>query len=770
MQLNIRLNTEAAAVSASTLKDAAQRKKAATETLDEAWARILGGKHTDSDLRKLREVKRAMDAGQIGREPLKAGKRTMPKFSKAECLRLYATVEETERQRKLQELIDNKPTNYLLLTTREEVAELNEIIQTEEVVAFDVETTGIDIFLDEIIGISFTLPSVDRHYYVALQPMDDPRALPVDTLQLLKPALENPNVKKVAHNGTFDLAILQNYGIEVANLWHDTMTAMFLLNENERETGGNYQLKPLVEKYLKKPADTFGLLFGKEKDFTKIPLDPFYIYGCKDTHVTWEFCKFQREHLAKMPSVMAYLHEVEMPLLRLNLKMERQGYELDLDFARQYGEQLHAIATEAETFVKAECAKFYDGDISEINLNSPQQIRPLLSAIVDKELPNLDAKKTLKPLRKTHKVIDAFLTYKEQTKMSGTYIEGLPQKIHPKTGRLHSRFDSNGTVTGRYSSGKDKDGESGGDRTNIQNQPYNARKMFKVPKGRVWISSDFKSQEIVVAGSLSNEQVIIDAFANGLDNYAIMASKAFKLPYDQCYKNPDGSDTKPRKDMKVIYLAKMYGMSVNSLANLLGTSKEEAKEFSESFDRELPSLANWIAENTAFVQKHGFVWIGQGKRKRRLPQALEKTKNIPWGKYWDGEYKEQRLHNANVNKAVRQATNARVQGDAAIMTKVTMLKMDEYLETIGGFIVAPIHDEILSEVDDTVTRQQIAKIKDVMINSYTFEQIQNGTDLEFFFERWGEGVAEKDLIFDEHDRLDREATLLNVAKYKEESE
>lgn len=776
MKLEIKLNAQVGGNDSASkaLAEAAQRKKDATETIEQAWQRILKQKNTDADLRKLREVKQAMDAGLIGREPPKTDKRgnvkPLGRFSKAEAIRLYAVLEESERQRKLQELVDNKPDNYFLLTNDDAVRELNEVVQREEIIAFDVETTGTDIFTDEIIGISFTLPSVDKHFYVAFHPMDDPRALPIESLQLLKPCLENPNVKKVAHNGPFDIAILENYGIIVANLYHDTMTAMHLLNENEREVGGNYQLKPLIEKYLKRPADTFGTLFGKEKDFMKIALDPFYIYGCKDTHVTWDFYLFQRKHLEKLPNVMNYLYDVEMPLLRLNLKMERKGFVLDLDFAKRYGEQLHAIAAEAEKFVISECVKYHDGDISEINLNSPKQMLPLLSQAVGQTLANLDAKRTLKPLRKTHKVIDAFLTYKEQTKMSGTYIEGLPQKIHPKTGKLHSRFDSNGTVTGRYSSGKDKDGESEGDRTNIQNQPYEARKMFKVPEGRVWISADFKSQEIVVAGSLSNEPVIIGAFADGLDNYAMMASKTFKLPYNECYKNPDGSDTKPRKDMKVIYLAKMYGMGVNSLAKLLGTSKYEAKKFSESFDAELPELTKWINDNTAFVKKFGFVWIGREQRKRRLPKAKEKTHNIPWGKYWDDEFKEKRLHNADVNKAVRQATNARVQGEAAIMTKVTMLEMDEYLETIGGFIVAPIHDEIVQETSDTITRQQIAKIKDVMVNSYTFEKIGNGTDLEFFFERWGEGIAEKDLVFDEFDRLDKQGTLENIAKYKGESE
>lgn len=774
MKLDIKLKSATASDSTEALREASKRKARVTETMEDAWIRILSQKNSDADLRKLRGVKRAMDAGLIGREPPKIDKRgkvkPLGRFSKAEAIRLYSVVEESERQRKLQELVDNKPDNYLLLTDDDAVCELNEMVQREEIVAFDVETTGTDIFTDEIIGISFTLPSVDKHYYVAFQPMDDPRALPVESLQLLKPCLENPNVKKVAHNGMFDMAILENYGIIVANLYHDTMTAMHLLNENEREVGGNYQLKPLIEKYLKKQADTFGVLFGKEKDFTKILLDPFYIYGCKDTHVTWDFYLFQRKHLEKLANVLNYLYEVEMPLLRLNLKMERQGYELDLDFAKRYGEQLHATAADAEKFVIAECTKYYEGNISEINLNSPKQMLPLLSQAVGQTLDNLDAKRTLKPLRKSHKVIDAFLTYKEQTKMSGTYIEGLPQKIHPKTGRLHSRFDSNGTVTGRYSSGKDKDGESGGDRTNIQNQPYEARKMFKVPEGRVWISADFKSQEIVVAGSLSNEQVIIDAFANGLDSYAMMAAKAFDLPYEQCYKNPDGSDTQYRKTMKKIFLAKLYGMGVKSIAEDLEISVTEAKAFSKDFEETMPILTEWINANTAFAKKNGYVWIGREARKRRIPNTKLSPKHIPYGKYWDEKYSEERKYNGKISKALRQSTNARVQGEAAIMTKVTMLEMDKYLETIGGFIVAPIHDELVLETDNTITRQQITEIKHVMINSYTFEKIANGTDLEFFFERWGEGVAEKDLIFDEFDRLDKQATLLNVAKYKEETE
>lgn len=773
MQLNIRLNTEAGA-DKSALQSASKAKASANETLEQAWERILGGKHSDSDLRKLHAVKQAMLNGEIGREPpkLKADGTPKPlgKLSKAECLRLFAILAEQQRLTKLQALIDDKPDNYVLLTTTEQIAELNDKVNAEEIVAFDVETTGTDIFIDELLGISFTLPSVDEHYYVAFEPMDDERALPIEVLSLLKPCLENENVKKVAHNGPFDIAILQRYGIEVANLYHDTMTAMHLLNENEREVGGNYQLKSLVPKYLRKDADTFATLFAKEKDFRKIPLDPFYIYGCKDTHVTYELFLFQRKHLAKLPNIERYLYEVEMPLLRVNLEMEKRGYELDLAFAKEYGEQLTVEAEQAKATVLRICKPFMAYEPTQETLNSPKQMLPLLSQAIGVELPNLDAKRTLKPYRKKYEVIDAFLTYKEMTKMSGTYIEGLPQKIHPVTGRLHSRFDSNGSVTGRYSSGQDKDGESGGDRTNIQNQPYEARKMFTVPKGRVWISADFKSQEIVVAGSLSNEQVIIDAFANGLDSYAMMATKAFGLPYDQCYKNPDGSDTTYRKTMKKIFLAKLYGMGIKSIAEDLGITLDEAKAFSKDFEETMPTLTKWINANTEFAKKYGFVWIGREARKRRIPNAKLKPKHIPYGKYWDAEYTEERKYNGSISKALRQSTNARVQGEAAMMTKVTMLKMDDYLATIGGFIVAPIHDEILSEVNDDITREQIAEIKRVMTQSYTFEKIENGTDLEFYFERWGDGVAEKYLVFDEQGRLDKTATLDNVAKSKEETE
>ena len=177
MRLEIKLNTASKGGNDSASKalaDAAQRKKDATETIEDAWVRILAQKNTDADLRKLREVKRAMDGGLIGREADKATKR----FSKAEAIRLYAVLAEQQREGKLAELVENTPSNYVLVTDELALKQVVSDALKEPIIAVDTETTGLDVYVDVIVGVSLTIPSQDTHYYIVFEPTQDERALP----------------------------------------------------------------------------------------------------------------------------------------------------------------------------------------------------------------------------------------------------------------------------------------------------------------------------------------------------------------------------------------------------------------------------------------------------------------------------------------------------------------------------------------------------------------------------------------------------------------
>lgn len=711
--------------SSERLVSAAQAVKSNTETMAEAWARILAGKSSATDLKRLMAVKRAMDKGDIGREPIAEGKKPK-KFSKAEALRLYAQLAESLKAERLSKLVEEMPENYRLITSLPALDALIAQASKEPIIAVDTETTGLDVYTDEIVGVSITTPTTDVHYYVAVKPTEDERALPADSLLALKPLLENSEIKKIYHNAVYDIAMFKRHGIAAKGLAWDTQTAMHLLNENEP----SFALKNLATKYLDEPSDTFAELFGKDAKFAEIPLDIALAYAAKDTDITWRLFTFQIKHMAKMPSVLDYYRRVEIPLAQVIVDLEANGYVLDTEFARKYGEELHERADALEASIKAAL-----GD-PQININSNAQMGVALSAFIGEALPNMQAA-TLKRYAGDHAIIGDLLEYRKISKLSGTYIDAIPLLQNRTTGRWHSRFNPMGTVTGRFSSGKGEN-TSG---FNVQNQSPESRAMFRAPAGKVIIGADFKAQEIRCVASLSQEPALLEAFRENKDPYAMLAVQFTGLPYDECYKNPDGSDTVWRKKMKVAWLAWLYGASFKLLAEWLGVSKDEAERFMTELKESLPVLSAWLDSNVDFVKRNGYVWCDKEQRKRRLPAALWRKKNIPWGKYWDDAYKEQRKHNAEIGKAERQGTNARVQGSSSIQTKVTMIEADAVCKAREGWALwGTVHDELLFELPEDFTREDAKEIERIMLEAYTFDGVANGTDLEVMTV-WGEGVT-----------------------------
>ncbi|PAE24028.1 DNA polymerase [Bacillus sp. 7894-2] len=731
-------------------REAESRKRSNDETLEEAWARIKASKaYTGGGPKqqRLTEVYEALQSGDIGREPVKPGKK-QGKLSAAEMDRLYEQLRERKREETLTNMVKNMPANYFLITAEAQLDEVCSDWSREPIVAIDTETTGVDVYSDVIVGISITFPTISvvplaeigKHVYIPVaHNVEGPQLKRDYVLKRLRPFLYDKCKHKVAHNAIFDIAMFRRHGSDLLGVVWDTMTAMHLLNENE----DSFKLKDLAPKYLLAESDTFAELFGKNAQFADVPLDIALVYAAKDTHLTWRLYEFQREHLLKMPSIYDYYATVEIPLLYVIVALEANGYVLDLDFAKEYGDQLNKQADELLAELIELLTPYHDSD-EPININSTQQVRPAMSKAIKKNLPNMDAKKTLKPLRKKHDIVDKFLSYKEITKLTGTYINALPTKQNPTTKRWHSRFNPMGTVTGRFSSGKDEEDKTN-QGFNVQNQPQEARPMFVAPPGKVLVGADFKAQEIRCVAYMSGEPVLIDAFLTNRDPYAMMAATYYKRPYEEVYKNPDGSDTKERKQMKVVWLATLYGMSDFSLAEMLGTDKDSATKFKEEIFGSMPKLAAWLEANKEFVKKYGYVWADKKARKRRLPDGKLSRKKIPWGKYNDPKFEEARKHNARIGRAMRQGTNARVQGSSSIQTKVTMIRAHEECEKREGWALwASVHDELIFEIPEDFTREDIGVIRDIMLNSYPWgDVVPNGTDIEIM-RRWGEGVTVDD--------------------------
>lgn len=710
-------------------KSAEKRKKAAEETIEEAWQRILRMKNSNADQKRLEEVKAAMEAGEIGREPVAEGKR-QKRFSKAEALRLHKVLEDKRREKVLRSMVENTPDNYELVTDESRLSEVIKELSQEDLVVFDVETTGTDVYKDIIVGHVLSATSADKHYYVPTDHEDETPQLGREYVaEKLRPIYEDENIGLIAHNAKFDMQMLRNnFGICVKNLVWDTQEAMILLNENEPSLA----LKPLVSKYLGDKSHTYGELFG-DKGFQEVPLNQALAYAAKDGDITYRLYEFQRKHMAQHGNILRYFEEVEMPLLSIVSDMELRGYDIDTEYAERIAEELREQAGAAYKRVVAEFGE-------DVNLNSPAQLKAAIERYIGKPIENTDAKKTLKPLAKDgrYPIINDLLEYREVSKLLSTYYDALPELINPKTGRIHTRLHQNGAKTGRFSSG-------GGGSFNIQNQSGEARKMFVAPPGYYIVNADFSAQEVRIIASESQEEVLLDAFARGRDAYATLASEFFGKPYEECYKLPDGSDTEERKQMKVVLLSSMYGASKYGLSDSLGISVDEAEEFRLSFFDKYRKIDAFIKESQEFARRNGFVWIGDKARKRRLPEARKKETFIPYGKWNDPQYEKAKANNSAIRRSMRQGPNARIQGLAAIQTKMTMVALDEFLTKRGWEWFAPIHDEIVLYATDDIDAEDIAEIDRIMTQTYLLNGVDNATDIEIQ-RRWSDSITAEEFL------------------------
>lgn len=724
-----------------TLKNAVTKRKMHKETYEQAWERIFSMKNTKPELERINEVKKAMDEGLIERSPDRENKR----FSKVEVMELYTELARRKKERILDDMVENTPDNYVLITDKETLLKVRDELMAEDIIVIDVETTGVDIWSDKIVGHVLSNVTKDVHYYIPTDHDDPTEQLDRELVRdVLKPLYENSNVKKIAHNGKFDIEILHNdLGIKLDGFYWDTQEAMVLLNENETEQGGSYALKALATKYLKDNSYTYGQLFGNV-GFNEVPLDRALAYASKDGDITYKLYNFQKHYMKQIGNLYEYFLNVEMPIMAITIAVELRGYEIDLEYAEKIRRRVQERADALNDEVVAELDSYYqqhpEAKDEIINIGSPAQLRQTIEVMTGKD-PQTANKNKLKQLSKDYPVFSKLLEYRELDKLISTYYGVLPKKVREQTGRIHTVLKPNGTVTGRFSSG-----DSGADWAfNIQNQSDESREMFVAPEGKLIVNADFSAQEVRIIASLSKEDVLLDAFAKGVDPYATLASRFYGKPYDQVHKNPDGSDTEERERMKVVLLSSMYGATKYGLSQSLGIDVEEAENFREEFFNSYPKLKAFMEESKEHARRYGFVWIGDRQRKRRLPYARKEREFIPYGKWNDPKYEKAREHNGRISRSIRQATNARIQGMASIQTKITMIEMEKLCQRKGWEIFAPIHDEIVLYVDENLTEEDINDIDRVMTQSYLLDGVENKTDIEVQ-KRWGQSVMAEDYL------------------------
>lgn len=526
-----------------------QTKAKYEPTWDEVWSTgytthtgtvkkgILQSKLTDLDRQRLLEVKQAIEVGELSSHT-----DSMSKFTKARALSLHKELKELRREQIIAQMIENKPSNYFLITTEEQFNWVLEQLNNENLIALDTETTGVEMWgSDVVVGLSMTLPRSDIHVYIPVRHCVEDEQLPASAVfEELKPYLEDVELKKVLHNAKFDVHMLRKEGIEVKGIEMDTMIAAHCLNENEP----SYALKNLATKYGKyfgfeDKSMTYEELFGKG-GFEGTPLLIGSIYACKDTHLTYQYYQWILTQMERVPQLKTLYFGIENKVLEVSIEMEKNGFLIDLDYAKKYQAELTA---EIEALNK----KIREG-FGDINVNSIQQLSNTVYniwGIKDEFKGKVDAS-TLKTIVTKYKdsnenvhYIEALLNYRELNKLLTTYIEPLPTKISEVDGRLHGSFNQSATKTGRFASNN----------PNLQNIPYPARPMFIAPEGKLIIGIDYSQIEPRILAHISNDTAFKEAYIQNRDLYSEIASRTFDVPIEQC-----GDGSKYRKQAKVILL------------------------------------------------------------------------------------------------------------------------------------------------------------------------------------------------------------------------
>ena len=559
------------------------------------------------------------------------------------------------------------PHRYDLVTTREERQRWLARLARAEAFCFDTETDGLDPLTARMLGMSFAIAPHEACYIHI--PADPAEHLAV--LQELKPLLTTSRAEKIGHNVKFDLRVLLAHGIEMAGPFFDTMLAHSLIEPDQRH-GMDY----LSERYLGYTPISITSLIGEKKgvvpqrSMAEVPLEPLAEYAAEDADVTLRLAALLRPELEKQGQHRVF-YDIEAPLLPVLVRMEHAGVKVNVDTLGEIGGELERRARELESRIQSH-AKL------PFNLNSPRQLGEVLFdhlRLVDKPKKTATGQyqtneQTLQSLLGVHPIIEEILAYRECTKLKNTYVDALPATVSPVDGRVHTTFHQLMAATGRMASSD----------PNLQNIPIRSdagreiRKAF-VPEREGWVllSADYSQIELRVMAALSGDDAMAEAFQRGQDIHTATAARVFNVSHGE-------TTADMRRTAKMVNFGIIYGISAFGLSQRLGIPRSEAGQIIESYFIQYPGVREYMDREVEDARKRGFVATLTGRR--RFLRDINSS-------------------NATVRNATeRVAMNMPIQGTAADMIKLAMIKVDSLLRE-GGFqtrMLLQVHDELLFEV------------------------------------------------------------------------
>lgn len=550
--------------------------------------------------------------------------------------------------------------DYQLVDTEEKMNELCGKIFTSSAVSVDTETTSTDAMKAELVGLSFSIEE-NKAFYVPI-PSERDEALKI--VNIFKGVYESPDLMKIGQNIKYDIIVLANYGVKFNGPIFDTMIAHYVLQPELR-----HNMDYMAEVYLNYKTIHIDELIGPkgkgQKNMRSLSPSEVYKYASEDADVTLKLKNIFEVELKKN-GLYSLFEEIEMPLVPVLARMEMNGVRVDTESlaetSRQFAERMSTIEKEIHEMAGM-----------DFNISSPKQVGEVLFdklKIVDK------AKKTktgqyvtsedvLQNLKSRHPIVEKILDYRGYKKLLSTYVDSLPQLINPKTGHIHTSYNQAVTSTGRLSSSD----------PNLQNIPIRdengkeVRKAFIPDEGCEFFSADYSQIELRIMAHLSQDENMIEAFTQGYDIHAATAAKIYKIPIEEVTADQ-------RRKAKTANFGIIYGITVFGLAERMEVSRAEAKELIDGYFATYPKVREYMDRSIQMARERGYTET-MFSRRCMLPDINS--------------------HNAVVRGyAERNAINTPIQGSAADIIKIAMVRIDRRMqaENMRSKMILQVHDEL----------------------------------------------------------------------------
>lgn len=594
---------------------------------------------------------------------------------------------------KKEKLLSIKDVNhkYFTIKNNDEYLRLMKKLSQEELISFDTETTGVDVFADKLVGMSFSYREKEAIYVPVYGDSKSKNNISGDLFSQnvndkkekvgveigfaighLKPILENDKIRKIGHNLKFDYMIMKNHGIEMRNMYFDTMVASYVLSP-----GGNefHNMDAVSEKYLNYTPIHIEELIGKgkeQKSMADVEIPVISEYAAEDADISLQLFHRLKYELQKI-NLYKLCTDIEFPLVQVLAEMELEGIRVDDKILKILDKELMEIIQQCEN-------KIYKIADEKFNINSTQQ----LAKILFEKLKLVPSKKTktgfstdvsvLEDLKVQHEIAQILLDYRMLTKLKSTYIDGLLDSINPETKRVHTSFNQILTSTGRLSSFN----------PNLQNIPIRSdvgrsiRRAF-IPKNDSYaiMSADYSQVELRIMAHFSEDENFINAFKKGRDIHTETAMKVFGI------ENKKDVTAGMRRKAKEVNFGIIYGIGAFGLANRLEIRNSEAREIIDRYFREFPKVKEFMEKTKKFAKENGFVQTITGRR-RYLSQINNQNPTVR-------------------AEDERAAINMPIQGTAADMIKIAMINISEDFRKnkYETKMLLQVHDELVFEVKKT---------------------------------------------------------------------